>query len=655
MAVKYTIPFKAHDSTQWRINIATNAYAGNPNFVNGVSEQAAMLAYDANTTDDPFSELINSTLTINIYDANQIDVNELRHAQDTDFTVSLLRNGNVYWTGFLITDGISQPLQSKPYALSLQATDGLSMLTDIPYTHKDLPGGRTPINYIRQILFNKLGIILPIRWTNNLQCTAFPNIDVMAGSVKWGSDGQAFTSFQSGQSGDEPGPAYDCGYILSAILMSMQSRIHQSNGKWIIRRINEICAGIVIYKEITGDLLPLNIQTSTQNLVKQIGRTGYKFINEDQVVTTVPGLKSCQVTYTANVRDNILPNGNIDYVDADQNILYWKMFDTVGALADQTMASLDGRGGFSADLLNNNFVEDLYFSMYTDGVDLKAKGLPLDTQTLIAYIQFGFQFVLINGFPTLPDSTVIDWSSNPFQIQVVYNTNSHRYYLNEYGFWQTDEVFINITVDSLSLNDVAQIDFNAFQQIPMPLPDRQPQAGDKCNIQVLFVAKDNETYQLDNIYVNIAGGNDVYLSTLGTSKNTATDERELNISSSFNGYMLSNYMSSPFNSGDECFFKDEDAYLGTLTGLTANAIMRFRYKASDVFNGSISTLNGNWSFDEIYVIDSFAASKFLPLNATYNVEKCIVTGLVAMECRNGDDNPIFTETFFSSNDQQNSN
>ncbi len=76
MAVKYTLPFKSHDNISWRIDIATDAYYGDATDIRGVSEQAAMLAYDVAETDDPFSTFILSKLDINCYSRDGIDVDE---------------------------------------------------------------------------------------------------------------------------------------------------------------------------------------------------------------------------------------------------------------------------------------------------------------------------------------------------------------------------------------------------------------------------------------------------------------------------------------------------------------------------------------------------------------------------------------------------
>lgn len=655
MATKYYIPFKSYDDIDWQIHINSDNYVGDAIGVRGVLGQAAVLSYDGDT-DDPFSVFIKSTLNINIYNEGKIDINELQQSQDREWKIKVYRSGNLYWSGFLLNESIQYPVLSAPTTLTLSATCGLSLLDDLDYSDTGFPlYSRTPLNYFRQILFNNLGITLPIRWTNTLQCTAFIGQDVFAGGVQWSVNKEGIYSYQSGSDGDLQGPVKSCGYILEGLLKAFQCRIFQANGVWVIRRINDYVSGSFEYKQISGDLNPILIQSGTENVLKTIGRFGYPFLNEDQLITSKQGIKTARVTYAANVRNNLLPNGNQDLITSINEPLYWSrgISGPGFALSDQSTTPLDNRPGGFATFVNNIGEETNYFTLVTPGSILRKDGLPIDTLTMVQKINFGFTFSPQFGFPTDPTTHFIIWDDKPFQIQVIFNAGSVVFYLNEFGYWQTDPIFISITVDALQLKDVATINFDKFQGIIMPSPDAQPIAGDTSDIQILFVAFEAQGYILDNIYITFDGGNDVYESTLADSKNTTVEETELEISSSFGGYQLSNLMTSWVRSDVECFYREGLAFENTLTAITAYCKMKFRYKASKIYNGTMNVRDTNWSFDEVYMIDSFDSLKFLGLNAKYNIEKCEVF-LIAMESRS-DNNVIFTEKYYNSNDNQLSN
>lgn len=661
--IKYRLFYKDYDNLQWRIDIATSNYSGDPIMVRGVQGKVGIRTYAVDDTDDPFSPYAKSTLSISCYNEGQIDMREIQQAQDKDFIVSHYRDTTLDWVGYLQTEKVTRTLLSTPYMVDLSAICGLGMLDDIPYNHIPLAGFNTdevrlPINYIRSILFYNLGIVLPIRWTNNLQCTAFLGQDVFAGSVIWAADGQGYESYQTTDNGDVA-QAQSCGYILEGFLRSNQCRIYQCNGQWVIRRIPDLPnTSTVITKSIGGNGGILDMQVGNDNLHKRIGRTGdYHFLKQDGLITAVPGIKSCKVTYNANVRANILPNGSQDDQTGglDAKAVNWGFYDDTNATYG-VYQSLDGRNGYSTKLTHVTAGENGY-TLIIAGGDIGIDGLDIDTQNIVKLISFGFVFEPISGFAVYPSTGLINFEKNmfgyPLEIQVILNLGVTKYYLNEFGFWQTLDTKIGISVDNMSFGDVAKINFDKFQGIIMPTPSTPPVAGDVSNITVVIYVKNEEVFAIDNIYINSAVSNDVYVSTLGTSKNTMTDEREINISSTFGGYFISNFMTSWSNSGAECYYRDGAIYEGSLTGLTANTIMRLRYKSSEIFNGSINVRKKQWSFDELYYIDGFGSSVFLPLNASYNTETREVNNLVAIEIRN--DNIDLSEKYYGSNDETLSN
>lgn len=653
MAVKYTIGFKKYDDVACRIDIEQASYVGSVTPLRQVAK-SANFSYDPEETDNPFSVFIPSTLSFTVYNQNNLNIKELQLVEDGEFVVKYYENGALRWQGFLITDKIQRKLKNAPSQLDLSAVCGLSLLSDIPYVHSDLPGGRCVINYARQILFANLGIALPIRWTNTLECDAFPGEDVFSGSVRWSADGQGFYSYNSDNA---DGQVKSCGEILKGLLQAFQCRIYQANGKWIIRRINDIVNGSFSYKQISGSLIDFSIQSGTENVLKLIGRTGSRFVYEDAVITTVKGIKSSQVIYNANVRENILPNGSQDYIvetpGSLDKPLYWGFYEDPFLGGSATPSTpLDGRdGGYSMLITKTVAGSPAIYTPVVVGGSFGNNGIPIDTNKIVKKLSLGFTFSLISGFDTDGSGLVI-WTGNPLKIKVIFKLALNTYYLNESGFWQLTETTISIVVPGLKLGEVAKVDFDRFQGIIMPTENIQPSPGYLSEISYGIQVENNQRFYVDNIYIRIDEGNDVYESTYEASKNKALDNRELQISSSYSGYMSSNFMSSWYRSDDEFQYSDGFFYAGSLTGMTANAIMRFRYKASEVFNGSILVRGETWSFDQIYLIDNFGTEKFLPLNAKYNIEDCAVT-LVACECRN--DQIELTEKYYSSNDKPLSN
>jgi len=165
-------------------------------------------------------------------------------------------------------------------------------------------------------------------------------------------------------------------------------------------------------------------------------------------------------------------------------------------------------------------------------------------------------------------------------------------------------------------------------------------------LHVRFYVKPGQRYMLDDVWVRVEENNDVYRASTGGRGNSQSIT--LGISSSFSGFMVSNLMRS-YSQSNEDFLWSDGTVTASLTEHYARAVMRWRYKPSKIFNGTINTRTKDWSLFEVY---SIIGGNFLPLRAQYNTERCEV-GLVAMEGR--DDGEITDVKHYASNNMPLSN
>jgi hypothetical protein len=641
MGVKYTIPYKSIDNKSWRIDISLATWTATPIQVRAAVNQAGILQHTPEETDNPFNTLYFGEFSTTLKNQGQIDVRELQQATDRQFKASVYCNNQLKFTGYVIPDGIQRQIGGTLPDVQLRITDGLNMLDDIPYTHNNLFGtgdtlNRCLMNYFRQILFadSNLALPLPIRWTNGLECTAFPGEDVFTGGVRWSPRGEGFYDPVSKQ-------YRSCGYILRGLLKAMQCQIKQVNGEWVIRRIPDLVSGYVPYKSTPASLDRIIVNTGVDDLRRLIGRQGYMPVDNYPITINRPGLKSFKTTYEADVKENILPNGNFDLAALGIVPLYWGSIPPgpgpgrQDIVTSTTVDSLDGRGGYAVKLETTG-----------RGFWGLLNNIPVDSFILLKKIDFSFLFSPVTWI-TNTDGT-LDFQNSPFQLTVAFKVKNTQYYLNNYGYWTTDYTNLNIEIPGLKVGEVAQVKFDKFQGIIMPAPDAELQPGDDCEISINFTVDylKNQSYILDNISISIDSNNDIYETVSSLAQNTATEETTLQISSSFGGYMVSNLMSDYSRSDEEFQYKDGDYYTGSLTGLNSNAVMRFRHKPSELYSGAFSTRGNDYSFDAIYIIDGIFGVNFLPLSDSWNTETCEVN-ISAMECRN--DNVIFTEKFYGSN------
>lgn len=218
----------------------------------------------------------------------------------------------------------------------------------------------------------------------------------------------------------------------------------------------------------------------------------------------------------------------------------------------------------------------------------------------------------------------------------------------------TSDGYINISVPRMKIGDVADIVFrgrggNTDILMPDPSPLGNITSGTIGVMKIWFRLNEGFRYVLDDVYLNFNENNDVYLSQIsGSTRKTNLETKSMDISSAFTGFKLTNIMNSYDSSNLDYKFSD-GKYIGSLTGMTANANMRIRHKAREVFSGDIYVRGKDWRFNTVYNIDG---KKFLPLSSRYNVETCTVN-IVAMEV--SDDNPTLTEKHYGTNERLLSN
>lgn len=636
MGVKYRVNYRNHFNDLCRIDILHEDYVDDPIILRGVADRACIISWDC--PDDPYEPIVNSKAAISIWQTEDypIDILELQQAQDREFGVEFYIEGVLKFKGFMIPDGIQQTFQSAPFELNINATDGLMMLDGMTYSHNNLEGGRCILNYFRQILFsqNNLELPLPIVWVNSLVNDRYPlEEDIFSGSIEWAPRGEGFTDYN--------GNTKDCMYIIEGMLRAMQSRIMQTDGKWVIWRINDVTTGSFIHRETPATLEDFDITVSEViDEVKRIGGKNdayeYAFIEEDAILTVLPGLKTVISTYNQDQRENILPNGSMDIVDGTLGRpIYWELINE-GIATLTSEPSLSKAAGSSVKIINGS-----------GGNILFLQSLPIDTDILYTYLNFGFKFSIESWAGVDVDGYIVWEETAPFNVQLIYNDGTDFWYLNEFGFWTQTDIFIDIDIPRLKIDDVAQFDFNSKQDIVIPLPNPFPIPRTTApSLYVGFNIQPNLTISFDDVYINVESNSDVYESEYSGTKNTAKEEYALNISSSHNGFYVSNFMTNFHNSGLEKFYTDPKLSGASLTEMNSHAILRNRYKPSLIFDGSIYARN--YKYAEIYTIKTLADKKFLPLKSSWNTETN-TTNISVIEIR--DDGDSIMTKHYGKNDQ----
>ena len=133
---KYRIQFTNRIGESYFIFIKGKDYAGDITFLTGSDGVLTIKAI--NSDDDRFAPILSKECIIGIF-INQneaTDITDFLADQDDDWNIIVYRELGQppIFDGFLNVEDSSQPLHDKPFEIILRASDGISLLKDVPLT-----------------------------------------------------------------------------------------------------------------------------------------------------------------------------------------------------------------------------------------------------------------------------------------------------------------------------------------------------------------------------------------------------------------------------------------------------------------------------------------------------------------------------------------
>lgn len=238
--VRYEVPFKDRDQASCLVRVLEREYGGGVAVLRS-QPSPAVLDWPAAATGHVYSTLLKgSECALALYLETQGQLEPLFSGDERLHRVDYLREGVLFWRGFLLPEQYDVAFLFPPNEFNLRATDGLGTLSDVPFAG---PAGqllRGDWSLLRVLLhcLGKLDLDLPLHVLVNL----FPkNATLAAGPLE-----QAFVDVR--QYVDDKGKPWDCGRVVSELLTAFQARLYQQAGTWRLERLSELTIGEMAYQ-----------------------------------------------------------------------------------------------------------------------------------------------------------------------------------------------------------------------------------------------------------------------------------------------------------------------------------------------------------------------------------------------------------------------
>lgn len=429
MAVKYRIEFSNRSGDDFKIEIDVPDYTGEVIDFKGVGGSPLEITHDGGQ-DNPFdTHVVSSQASISFILPPDMDIEDLQLAGDLEVKVKVYKNFDLFWSGFLISDGLQQLYKGYNAPVTITASDGLKQLDGMDFDYSivypiTMPDGRAnelcPMYFI-QAMLRKIDNELPTIWNCEVKNLQNTSRDFLAGVTELDPTGELVKNHN-----------FTCDKLLEGILQSANLKMYQTDGKWYIedKQFTHKSSGVLegYYLE-SGAVIPY---------IEDLNRTPTE-ITDDSVKMIKKAVSKVEVTYKNTHNENILPNGSFNMVGLAEPV-YWKTNNGVVNVSD----AINGR--LEDQYKNTEHSVQVTSAGNTEYRLESVSGMPFinfDAHTLFPRFTIGFTFMPENYPPKNVDGiNYIDWDKKPLALEVCYtatrNGITNDYYLNENGFWVRD-------------------------------------------------------------------------------------------------------------------------------------------------------------------------------------------------------------------------
>jgi hypothetical protein len=263
MAERWRIEFSDLQKVEWRISIEDPDFTGDYTLLKATGNPLNF-AYD-NESDDVFDPMRPSRATFEVYSETNFALLDLYSVEDMHYPVNIYCNEALYWTGYIETQNYEEVYEPVPYAVSITATDGLSILENILFADNiAYSEGEETITYYNGHELESaiiLDILAEIGFTEFKEYVNIYEDDM----VSTASD----SPFDQIKIDRDVFKDYYCYEVLSELLRKYNAIIRQKDGVFCIVRPAELLDTTVYGRWFTGDTTKTAITLNPDQFLKR--------------------------------------------------------------------------------------------------------------------------------------------------------------------------------------------------------------------------------------------------------------------------------------------------------------------------------------------------------------------------------------------------
>ena len=321
--------FQDNNDNECIVNIYDDEFTGDATEVTA-GGNPVVISYMAQG-DEKYANIKASEAKIELVSTSSFQYLDIFAYANKRFHANIYRGGGLVWTGYANPEYYSEPFLPAPYITTLTFTDGIVELKNkeyVPASYVKANWKVTVWDTITQIL-NVINLGIPISTAINIDYTSDGDGTVTSRiwesiCIDWrvfrNSDGTFWTYYD----------------VLDSLLKTFQARIYQSEGRWIIERVDQKYENYHVDNYLSTGVY--SSTTSAKNDVVALTSSAVadtsliRFINIPTMLEVAPAMKEFDISQEYGNNTNLLPLNsyygqfNADDFDTDGNLLNWTTY-----------------------------------------------------------------------------------------------------------------------------------------------------------------------------------------------------------------------------------------------------------------------------------------------------------------------------------------
>lgn len=292
--VKYYCEFTDDLGVDWLVNFEQDGSftptelqaSGDPLFIEWIGED-----------DIQETNVMGSRMSLTVEALSDFAFSDLFSSDNLATRVTVYHGVTEYWHGFILPNTWQEPYDGVPYSVTIEATDGLGLLSD--YKFKDL--GYSARQTLAKVIHDILALVQIDTFTEYVNIYESTMDDTTGDSpiLQCGMDPDLFKE-------------EDCYTALSEILKSLNAGIRQDNGTFEIFRFVELSASMH-GRAYTDESTNSYVSKDPAQKINRPGDTSNLWDMNGGTRMIIPQAKTINVNHDYRFKGSVLKNYNFPY------------------------------------------------------------------------------------------------------------------------------------------------------------------------------------------------------------------------------------------------------------------------------------------------------------------------------------------------------